>query len=160
MNLRFRHLAATAAGMTFALILIGVYTAAAGAGLSCNAQWPLCDGFLGLFPATWPSFIEWFHRLFAMLTGFVILGTTYAAWRHTDDKRLRWGSAVALLVLPAQIILGGLTVTVYDELILVAHHGAALIIFGALVATTAWAYDSPRSRAAPSDARQAASADD
>lgn len=158
MNLRFRHLAATAAGMTFALILIGVYTAAAGAGLSCGAQWPLCDG--GLFPQSWPSFVEWFHRLFAMLTGFVILGTTYAAWRHTEDKRIRWGSAVALLVLPAQIVLGGLTVTVYAELIQVAHHGAALVIFGALVATTAWAYDGPRERSAPSDARQVASADD
>jgi cytochrome c oxidase assembly protein subunit 15 len=160
MDLRFRHLAATAAGMTFALVLIGVYTAAAGAGLSCGARWPLCNGFLGLFPTNWPSFIEWFHRLFAMLTGFVILGTTYAAWRYTENSRLRWGSAVALLVLPAQIVLGGLTVTVYAELIQVAHHGAALVIFGALVATTAWAYDRPRAETAPSDTRQVASADD
>jgi cytochrome c oxidase assembly protein subunit 15 len=160
MNLRFRHLAATAAGMTFVLVLLGVYTAAAGAGLSCGARWPLCNGFLGLFPANWPSFIEWFHRLFAMITGFVILGTTYAAWRHTGDRRLRWGSAVALLVLPAQIVLGGLTVTVYTELIQVAHHGAALLIFGALVATTAWAYDDPRTDVTPNEARQVASADD
>ncbi|PSP43743.1 cytochrome AA3 biosynthesis protein [Halobacteriales archaeon QH_6_64_20] len=139
---------------------LGVYTAAAGAGLSCGARWPLCNGFLGLFPANWPSFIEWFHRLFAMITGFVILGTTYAAWRHTGDRRLRWGSAVALLVLPAQIVLGGLTVTVYTELIQVAHHGAALLIFGALVATTAWAYDDPRTDVTPNEARQVASADD
>jgi len=160
MDFRFRHLAATAAGMTFVLVLLGVYTAAAGAGLACGARWPLCNGFLGLFPANWPSFIEWFHRLFAMLTGFVILGTTYTAWRYTNDRRLQWGSAAALLVLPAQIVLGGLTVTVYAELIQVAHHGAALMIFGALVATTAWAYDGPRTGAETSDAPRTASADD
>jgi cytochrome c oxidase assembly protein subunit 15 len=160
MDLRFRHLAATAAGMTFVLILLGVYTAAAGAGLSCGARWPLCNGFLGLFPANWPSFIEWFHRLFAMLTGFVILGTTYAAWRYTADRRIRWASALALLVLPAQIVLGGLTVTVYAQAIQVAHHSAALLIFGALVATTAWAYDASGAHSTPSDAPRAASADD
>jgi heme a synthase len=158
MKFRFRHLAATAAGMTFVLILLGVYTAAAGAGLSCGAQWPLCDG--GLFPQSWPSFVEWFHRLFAMITGFVILGTTYAAWRHTDDRRLQGATALSLLVLPAQIVLGGLTVTVYAELIQVAHHAAALIIFGSLVAATAWAYDRPTARSSPSDTRQIAHADD
>ena len=161
MDFRFRHLVLGTTGLTFGLILLGVYTGAMGAGLACAGRWPLCDGAVfGLFPANWPSFIEWFHRLFAMLTGFVILGTTYAAWRYTADRRIRWASAVALLVLPAQIVLGGLTVTIYAQAIQVAHHGAALLIFGALVATTAWAYDASGAHSTPSDAPRAASADD
>jgi cytochrome c oxidase assembly protein subunit 15 len=160
MSLRFRHLAATAAGMTFVLILLGVYTAAAGAGLSCGARWPLCDGAVfGLFPADWPSFVEWFHRLFALLTGVVILGTASAAWRYHGDRRVRAASALALVVLPVQVALGAATVTVYTALVQVAHHAAALVIFGALVATAVWAYDAPEP-AERVETAAAASADD
>ena len=144
MRFRFRHLAAVTTGLTFALILLGVYTAAAGAGLSCGARWPLCNGAVfGLFPANWPSFIEWFHRLVAMVTGFFILGTTYVAWRHGKSRRTRIASTVALVVLPVQVLLGGATVKVYTALVQVTHHAAALVIFAALVATTVWAYGEP-----------------
>lgn len=157
---RFRHLAAVTTGMTFALILLGVYTAAAGAGLSCGANWPLCNGgVFGLFPANWPSFIEWSHRLVAMITGFMILGTTYAAWRGGKARRTRLASTVALVVLPVQVILGGLTVTRYTIPIQVAHHAAALVIFGALVAATAWAYESPTSEPTSTDTETTVSAD-
>lgn len=146
--------------MTFVLILLGVYTAAAGAGLSCSARWPLCNGAVfGLFPANWPSFIEWLHRLVAMITGFMILGTTYLAWRSRAPRRTRVASTVALAVLPVQILLGGATVTVYTALVQVAHHAAALVIFGALVATTVWAYESPAETPADTDAAAVTSAD-
>lgn len=149
---RFRHLAAVTTGMTFTLILLGVYTAASGAGLSCGANWPLCNGAVfGLFPANWPSFIEWSHRLVAMITGFMILGTTYAAWRGNRERRTRIASAIALVVLPVQVILGGLTVIRYTIPIQVAHHAAALVIFGALVATTAWAYNASAHERASAD---------
>jgi cytochrome c oxidase assembly protein subunit 15 len=157
---RFRHLAAVTSGMTFALILLGVYTAAAGAGLSCGANWPLCNGAVfGLFPANWPSFIEWFHRLVAMITGFMILGMTYAAWRGGRDRRTRIASTIALVALPVQVILGGLTVTRYTIPIQVAHHAAALAIFAALIATTAWAYESSDDGHASTDTTTAAGAD-
>ena len=157
---RFRHLAAATTGMTFTLILLGVYTAAAGAGLSCGARWPLCNGAVfGLFPANWPSFIEWFHRLVAMVTGFMILGTTYAAWRYREESRLTRASGLALVVLPVQVVLGGLTVTRYTIPIQVAHHATALVIFAALVATTVWAYETPASERASTDTAPA-TADD
>ena len=160
MGRRFRRLAAATTGMTFVLILLGVYTAAAGAGLSCGARWPLCNGAVfGLFPADWPSFIEWFHRLVAMITGFMILGTTYIAWRRGESRRTRLASAVALAVLPVQILLGGATVTVYTALIQVTHHAAALVIFGALVATTVWAYESPTEERTSTGTATASSAD-
>jgi cytochrome c oxidase assembly protein subunit 15 len=140
MRLGFRHLAATTTGFTFALILIGVYTGAIGAGLSCEARWPLCDGWMGLFPATWPSFVEWFHRLVAMVTGFMILGTAIQAWRGGYSRKIRLASTTAVVVLPVQILLGANTVLYFGALATVAHHAAAQTIFGALLATTAWAF--------------------
>jgi cytochrome c oxidase assembly protein subunit 15 len=140
MDLRFRHLAATAAGLAFALILLGVYTGASGAGLACAGRWPLCDGFLGLFPANWPSFVEWFHRFVAMIAGFVILGTAVAAYRGDHDRRIVAASVVAVAVLPVQILLGANTIFNFGIWAQVLHHGAAQVIFGALVAAAAWAY--------------------
>ncbi len=141
MGSRFRRFAAFTTGLTFALILLGVYTAASGAGLSCGADWPFCNG--GFFWKTIPGFIEWFHRLVAMVTGFFILGTTYGAWKYYDSTRIRVAATLALVVLPVQILLGGATVLIYGPVSQVAHHAAALIIFAALMATTLWAYEEP-----------------
>lgn len=144
---RLRRLAALSAGLTYVLILLGVYTAAAGAGLTCGARWPLCDGAVfGLFPADWPSFVEWFHRLVAMITGFVVLGTTLAAFRGEGDRRVRGALAVATLLLPAQIVLGGLTVTRYEWAILTAHFVTALTIFTGVVLAALWTIDAGVSR--------------
>ena len=144
MRYRFRHLAAVTTGFTFALILLGVYTGAAGAGLSCGAKWPLCDGWMGLFPANWPSFIEWFHRLVAMVTGFMIIGTAVQAWRQDHSKRIRWAMTAAVVVLPVQILLGGNTVLNFGVMASVAHHAAAQVIFASMIATTAWSFEAAK----------------
>jgi cytochrome c oxidase assembly protein subunit 15 len=142
MDFRFRHLVLGTTGLTFGLILLGVYTGAMGAGLACAGRWPLCDGAVfGLFPANWPSFIEWFHRFVAMVTGFAILGTAVAAWRGDHERRTRYASAVALAVLPVQVLLGANTVFNFGVLAQVAHHAAALTILVSLVAVTAWSFE-------------------
>ncbi|ELZ78208.1 cytochrome aa3 controlling protein [Haloferax larsenii JCM 13917] len=138
MTPRLRRLLAGGAVMTGVLMVLGVYTAASGAGLTCAGRWPFCDGFLGLFPANWGSFIEWFHRLVAMLTGFVILGTTVKAWREGVAARVRYALVVATVILPFQIVLGALTVTEYEWVILTAHYVVATSIFTAVVAAAAW----------------------
>ncbi|MDS0299429.1 COX15/CtaA family protein [Halogeometricum sp. S1BR25-6] len=143
MNARLRRLVALTVPLTGFLMVLGVYTAAAGAGLTCAGRWPFCDGFLGLFPANWSSFIEWFHRLVAMLVGFLILGTTVQAWRAGADRRVRRSLALATILLPSQIILGALTVTTYEWVILSAHFLTASIIFTAVVLAFARAYDPP-----------------
>ena len=140
MRLGFRHLAVSAAALAFVLILLGVYTGASGAGLACAGRWPLCDGFLGLFPANLPSFIEWFHRFVAMIAGFVILGTAVAAYRGDHERRILLATLVAVAVLPVQILLGANTIFNFGIWAQVLHHGAAQLIFGALVAAAAWAY--------------------
>ena len=162
MTVRFRRLLAATTALTFGLILLGVYTGAVGAGLTCAGRWPFCDGWLGLFPANWMSFVEWFHRFVAMITGFAILGSTIAAWRGEYSKRVKYATGVALAVLPVQVLLGANTIFNFGAVAQVLHHAAALSILTALVAGTAWAYAEPvgRSRERPTESGSAASADD
>jgi cytochrome c oxidase assembly protein subunit 15 len=148
-RVRARHLAGATTGLTFLLILLGVYTAASGAGLACSGQWPLCDG--GLLPETLPSFIEWLHRFVAMVTGVAILGTTVALWREHDSRRIRGAGLLALVATPVQALLGGATVIRYTPVVQTAHHGAAMVIFGALLAATLWAFEQSRTTDLPED---------
>jgi cytochrome c oxidase assembly protein subunit 15 len=147
---RFRRLMVVTTGLTFVLMLLGIYTAAFGAGLTCGARWPFCDGWLGLFPANIPSFIEWFHRLVAMITGFVILGTTYSAWKHYDDRRVTVSLVLAVLLLPIQIALGAVTVTLggmfpwgYAPIVQISHYTVALAILALLTIGSALSVDYP-----------------
>lgn len=149
MAFRFRELAAGTVVLTGFLVLVGVFTAAEGAGLTCGQRWPLCDGPLGgLLPANYLSFVEWFHRVVAGVTGLVVLGQTVQVWRTGQPPRVRYATTFALVVLPVQVLLGMFTVTTYEWLVLVAHFAAAATIFGALVLAAAWAYESTMERTA------------
>lgn len=150
MRVRFRRLMVATTGLTYVLMLLGIYTAAFGAGLTCGARWPFCDGWLGLFPANIPSFIEWFHRLVAMITGFVILGTAYAGWTRQSDRRVAWAITLAVLLLPLQIGLGAVTVTLsgvfpwgYAPSVQMLHYVVALAILALLTIATALTVSSP-----------------
>jgi len=158
-ELSFRHYLAGTTALTGILMLLGVYTAAAGAGLTCAQRWPLCDGAVfGLFPADWMSFIEWFHRLVAMVTGFVILGATGHAWRAGLSRRVRGALSVATVLLPAQIVLGALTVTEYEWVILTAHFSTATVIYAGVALATGWSYAEVASTGAARRATLAAAA--
>jgi cytochrome c oxidase assembly protein subunit 15 len=154
MGLRPHHLVRLAAAttlLTFVLILLGVYTAATGTGLSCAAQWPTCGGGpFGLFPPNAASIPEWTHRFVAMVAGFAILGTAAAAWRTDADRRTRVAATTAAVFLPVQVGLGAETVFTYTPVVQTAHHGTALLIFGALVATTLWSRDQNVTTSTPS----------
>ncbi len=71
-------------------------------------------------------------------------------------------TAVATVVLPMQILLGANTIFNFGATAQVLHHGAAQLIFGAMVAATAWAYadtaESPSVQSA--DTQHTARADD
>ncbi len=134
------RLAALTTATTLSLVALGVYTAATGSGLACSAQWPLCDG--GLLPRTIPSFIEWFHRLVAMVTGLLIVATAALAWR-AGDRGTRLAATVALVLLPLQVVVGAVTVTLggaipggYSVPTQSAHLLVALSIFTALTVAT------------------------
>lgn len=134
----YRHLVAATAVLTYATILLGVSTKATGSGLACNANWPLCDGgLLNLFPATAPSFFEWFHRVVAAVTGFFILGSAVGAWRGVgSDRVVKWAATLGLVLLPIQVTLGRETVFQYTPLVLAAHYWVAMSIFGSFVVVT------------------------
>jgi len=144
--LSFRRFAAVTTALTLSLITLGVYTSATGSGLACQAQWPLCSD--QLIPALTinPDFIEWFHRVVAMITGFFILGTAGWAWRR-GDRQPTLAAAGAAILLPLQISIGAITVTInglvpwgYSVPTHAAHLVAALSIFTLLSLTTIYAY--------------------
>ncbi|WP_330632239.1 COX15/CtaA family protein [Halocatena halophila] len=144
MSKRFRRYLVFTAGLTYILMLLGIFTASFGAGLTCGQRWPFCDGWMGLFPATIPSFVEWFHRLVAMVTGFVILGGAYAGWQYQDDRRVAYSITLAVVLLPVQIGLGAVTVTLngllpwgYAPIVQLLHYVVALSILGLLTVATA-----------------------
>ncbi|WP_241430041.1 COX15/CtaA family protein [Halorubrum lipolyticum] len=143
--LTFRRYAAATTGMTLALFALGVYTAATGSGLACQAQWPLCSDQLIPALTVNPDFIEWFHRVWAMVTGFLIIGVAGWAWLDGRDRRTRLAATLAVVILPLQITVGAVTVTVgglvpggYTVSTHAAHLIVALAIFTLLGFATIW----------------------
>ena len=125
------HLLASTLILVVATILLGVATKAAGAGLACEANWPVCDGgLLNLFPANVPSFFEWIHRVVAMVAGFFIVGTAVAAWRGAvTDRRVVWAVTLGMVLTPIQVLLGRETVLAYEMTVLNLHFWTAVVIF-------------------------------
>ena len=140
MRIPFRHYLALTTASTFFLILLGVYTGKVGAGLACDARWPLCDGWMGLFPATWPSFIEWFHRFVAMIVGFMIIGAAWMAFRRNVHKVIKYSLGFAAVLLPLQIIFGANTVLSFGVWASMVHQTAAQLIFAGLIIATVLSY--------------------
>jgi len=140
MRASFRHYLAVTTVSTLGLILLGVYTGKVGAGLACAGRWPFCDGWMGLFPATWPSFVEWFHRLVAMVVGFMIIGAATIAWRGNHDRYLKYSLTLAVVLLPLQILFGANTVLNFGIMASMLHQTAAQLIFGSLVFATTVAF--------------------
>jgi heme A synthase len=150
----YTHFAGLTLALTYLLMLLGAYTSAIGAGLSCP-DWPTCYGtwvpfFHPEVVANAPYsalqiFAEWAHRGLAMLVGVFILGTVLAAWRFRREHRIvTWSATLALAVLPVQVALGRFTVTaLLEPIVVTAHLGTAIIIVLALSVTTvsAWLYD-------------------
>ena len=143
--LTFRRYAATTTGMTLSLFALGVYTAATGSGLACQAQWPLCSDQLIPTLVINPDFIEWFHRAWAMVTGFLILGVGAWSWLGSFDRRTRLAATLAVAILPIQITVGAVTVTLgglvpggYTVSTHATHLTVALCIFTLLGLATTW----------------------
>ena len=106
----FRRLALASVLCTFALVVLGAVVRVTGSGLGCP-DWPLCHG--GVFPpAESTAIIEWSHRVVAsFLVGPLVLATVISAW--ILYRRVPWlviPSTVALAMLVAQAVLGGITV--------------------------------------------------
>ena len=138
-------------GLTFILLMVGVYTKEVGADLTCGMKWPMCDGAIyGLFPANLPSAIEWSHRFLALVVGILILFALYKSWEvHGSKSRITKAVLLAVLLLPIQVILGALTVVkfelfsrgdriLFEPLISVSHNAIGVVILVSLFAAMLW----------------------
>jgi cytochrome c oxidase assembly protein subunit 15 len=117
---------------TLLLMAVGSATRVMNAGLACP-DWPLCYG--QLVPSQQMNlrvFLEWFHRLDAMVIGLMAIALAAQAWwcRRDLPRWLPWATTGALVLIVVQGGLGGLTVTQLLRFdIVTAHLGAALAFF-------------------------------
>ncbi len=134
---RIRRLIWKIAFATLALMAVGSATRVMNAGLACP-DWPLCYG--QLVPQQQMNlqvFLEWFHRLDAMLIGLSTLWlASLSLWyRRQVPGWLPWAAVGALLLIGVQGALGGLTVTQLLRFdIVTAHLGTALLFFSTMLA--------------------------
>lgn len=119
-------------GLTYLLIVLGGVVRLSGAGLACP-DWPLCHGRIvpPPDPLVW---IEWSHRLLASVVGLLVVGLTIAAWRAPQPGRLRRWLTLAVALLAAQVLLGGLTVLLeLSPLVVIAHLATSQLFLAALI---------------------------
>jgi cytochrome c oxidase assembly protein subunit 15 len=120
---------------TYALIVWGGYVTLGGYGLGCGTFWPTCNGTI--FPAlSWPTFVEYIHRLLTIVTGILLLTSTVLVWRMkprpVGPSR---AMALAITLLTVQSLLGGdVVVTSLDPLITTMHLALATAVFASIIA--------------------------
>ena len=84
--------------------------------MGCGDNWPLCNGRL-IPPLSDPAtFIEWSHRLVALVVSLLVVGVAALAYARRDDAGVsgRGGTlrpaVVAAVLLVIQVLLGAVTV--------------------------------------------------
>lgn len=131
--------------LTFDLMLLGAAVRALDAGLACP-DWPLCFGKV-LPKYDLQVYLEVIHRFvagFVALIFFVIYAT---AFLKPDLKKTRWVLSIGMLLLLAQIIMGGLTVLkILEPGIVTAHLSLATAFLISLVIVQ-YQIDGPRYKA-------------
>jgi protoheme IX farnesyltransferase len=105
-----------------ALLFVGAVVTATNSALACLG-WPLCQG--QLIPNTTDAYvyIQWFHRLVALITGLTLSYTTILAWRMRARYHSAWiAAALALSFFIVQAVIGGTVVLSQINFILRGLH--------------------------------------
>lgn len=145
----FPTLAFTTAFLTVGLIIFGAVVRVTDSGLGCGNHWPSCNGtfFPSLDNVT--AWIEWLHRLFAVLIGAFGLGmlvVAAAAYRRRNRAVLLLTLAAAALF-TLQSMLGALVVRLdLPPTMVTLHLGTAMLLLGALLLAAIFAVYQPRVR--------------
>ena len=108
-------------------------------GLGCGNQWPLCHGTI--FPPldNLTAWIEWLHRLFAILIGLLGLATLFVAIRayRSQNRMVLWATVAAAVLFALQSALGALVVVLdLPPTMVTMHLGTAMLLLGALLVAT------------------------
>lgn len=127
-----RGLAWAALVALFLLMTLGNVVSATGSGLACP-DWPLCHG--RLVPPFAPDvLVEYGHRVGAMLTSLLLVGTVVTTIRRSPAPGARRVGSLLLLLLAVQVSLGGITVLLkLPDLVSTAHLVTALLILAGLI---------------------------
>lgn len=128
----------------FALVVLGGVVRVTGSGLGCP-DWPLCYGKV-LPPWELTALIEYSHRLIASaIVSPLVLLTCGVSWlAHRQERWLVLPSSLAVVLLLAQALLGG--VTVLTELpgpVVASHLALGQALLGCLVLVMVVAYRGP-----------------
>jgi len=119
-------------------MFIGGYISSAGLGLTCP-EWPLCPN--GVLPNE-KYFIEWTHRLIAVTTGTLVVGTAIGSWINKNaGRKIKFTSTFAAILVVTQITLGALVINLKLHAVLVAIHlGVGILLFSMVLLTTLFAF--------------------
>ena len=145
----FTNLALTTSLLTLGLIVFGAVVRVTDSGLGCGNDWPLCDGTI--FPPldNLTAWIEWLHRLFALLIGLFGLGTLFVAWRayRVHNRTVLIATGIAALLFLVQSGLGAIVV-IFDlpPTMVTIHLGTAMLLLAALLLATIGSWYRPQAR--------------
>ncbi|MBK8027880.1 MAG: COX15/CtaA family protein [Chloroflexi bacterium] len=132
----FITLTLTTALLTIGLIVFGAVVRVTDSGLGCGNQWPLCNGTLIPPLDNLTAWIEWLHRLFAVLIGLFGLATLFVAIRayRRQNMRVLGATVIAAVLFAFQSILGALVVVLdLPPTAVTLHLGTAMLLLGALL---------------------------
>jgi protoheme IX farnesyltransferase len=127
------RLAGWTAALMYVLIVVGSIVRTTDSGLSCP-DWPLCHGQL-IPPMQFNIFMEWIHRLIALVVGLGLVSTALWVMAHRATRaRLGGLAALAIMLYLTQALLGALTVwKLLDPNIVSGHLAVGLLLFSTLL---------------------------
>jgi heme A synthase len=132
----FTWLALITALLTVGLIVFGAVVRVTDSGLGCGNHWPLCNGTI--FPPldNITAWIEWLHRLFALLIGLFGLGTLAVAIRayRSQNRRVLGWTTLAAVLFAVQSSLGAIVVKLdLPPTFVTLHLATAMLLLAALL---------------------------
>lgn len=132
---RFTNLLAVVSVATYVLIVVGATVSVRD--LAACGTWPTCNGALFVAPGD-EAFVAWAHRLAALVTGILLLGTAATSFAVELPRRVRFAVGGALALYPAQVAMGGVIAVVGENVLPGTHLAAAMVIFSLLLAALTW----------------------
>lgn len=132
----FTRLAVITALLTLGLIVFGAVVRVTDSGLGCGNHWPLCNGTIIPPLDNLTAWIEWLHRLFALLIGLFGLATLIVAIRayRKRDRAVLGATVTAAILFAVQSMLGAIVVKLdLPPTMVTLHLGTAMLLFAALI---------------------------
>ena len=132
----FVYLASATVLLTVGLIVFGAIVRVTDSGLGCGNEWPLCHGSLIPPLDNITAWIEWTHRLFAVLIGLFGLAMLIMAIRtyRKSDLLVFGATVIAAVLYAAQSALGAIVVKLdLPPTMVTLHLGTAMLLLAALL---------------------------